>query len=87
MGRVNTEREEYVPHYYVRSICWPICGTNRLITGNWFTSIDIFNKMNDEYKLTMLGTVRKNGGQIPFPFAQTASSSKSLDYCTPINPV
>ena len=98
VGGVSTERGESVPDYYVRNLCKPIYGTNRHITtGNWFTSVEIFNKMKDEFNLTMLGTVRKNKRHIPVTFTRTAAAGTTrygydgknvlLSYCPKKNKV
>lgn len=49
----------FCPNYHVRELNRSTNGTNRHITvDNWFTSIT-FDKMLKEYKLTMVGTLRK----------------------------
>ncbi|XP_030762213.1 uncharacterized protein LOC115887030 [Sitophilus oryzae] len=69
VGKVTTEIDEPVPTYYVRKLSESIHGTNRNITvDNWFSSVDLFNKMLTEYNLTMIGTLRKNKREIPSSF-------------------
>lgn len=74
IGRVPAERDESVPSYYVRVLSEPIHNTNRTITcDNWFTSVEIFTKMNEEFGITMVGTLRKNKRQIPESFRRNAT--------------
>lgn len=73
-GRIRTEPGESVPSFYVRKLSEPIHNTNRTITcDNWFSSIEIFNKMKREFNLSMVGTLRKNKRQIPISFTKSAS--------------
>lgn len=75
-GRVNTLAGESVPSYYIRTLCQPIYGSNRNVTcDNWFSSVEIFDKMLKEYSLTMVGTIRKNKRHLPESFKRTASAS------------
>lgn len=69
IGAVPKEKGESVPEYYVRKLSEPLHGTNRNLTmDNWFTSIPIAQRMLTLYKLTVLGTLRKNKAEIPPSF-------------------
>lgn len=69
VGKVTTEDREPVPSYYVRKLSEPIHNTGRNITvDNWFSSVELFNSMLEKYKITMLGTLRKNKVEIPPSF-------------------
>lgn len=69
VGKVATENGEPVPSYYVRKLTETIHGTGRNITvDNWFSSVQLFDTMLNQYNLTMLGTVRKNKREIPPSF-------------------
>lgn len=54
-------------NYYVKELTKSVHGSNRNITmDNWFTSIPLADELlQAPYKLTMLGTVRKNKREIP----------------------
>ncbi|XP_024881294.1 uncharacterized protein LOC112460711 isoform X1 [Temnothorax curvispinosus] len=98
VGKENTLADESIPSYYVRTICQPIYGSNRILTcDNWFTSIEIFDKMLKEYSLSMVGTISKNKQHLPESFKRTAAagtvryaydSTKTLiSYCPKKNKV
>ena len=77
IGRVSTERGESVADYYVRNLCQTIYGTNRQITtDNWFTSVDICNRMKNEFNFTMLGGEAKGSEGKP-EMVQTYNETKS----------
>ena len=74
IGQVSVDRGESVPTYYVRKLSEPIHDTPRNITrDNWFTSIELFNKMKKNHGLTMVGTIRKNKREIPQSFKCNSS--------------
>jgi len=53
----------------VNRLVEPISGTRRNLTAdNWFTSIELCEKLLNEHKLTFLGTIRKNKRQLPPQF-------------------
>lgn len=58
---------ESVPEFFFREVTKPIHGTGRTVTiDNWFTTIPLLLKMLEEpYKLTITGTLRKNKREIP----------------------
>lgn len=77
-GKVVTERNEKVPEYYVRVLTEPIHHTNRVITfDNWFTTVNICEKLHNEYGLEAVGTIRKNKREIPKSFVAPASAGVS----------
>ena len=78
IGKVSVDRGESVPTYYVRKLGEPIHDTPRNITcDNWFTSIELFNKMKKNHGLTMVGTIRKNKREIPRSFKCNSSIGKT----------
>lgn len=53
----------------VNRLVEPISRTRRnLTTDNWFTSVDLCEKLLNEHRLTLLGTIRKNKRQLPSQF-------------------
>ncbi|CAH1977396.1 unnamed protein product [Acanthoscelides obtectus] len=79
VGKVNVENNEPVPTYYVRKLSEPIHGTHRNITiDNWFTSIPLYEEMFHQYKLSILGTLRKNKREIPTSFLGRKAVGTSL---------
>lgn len=65
--------------FYVRELSEPIHNTNRTITvDNWFSSVDLFEKMNVDYKISMIGTLRKNKPEIPPYFLERTQEKSSL---------
>lgn len=81
VGTVRKEVLESVPSYYIRTLTTAIHGSWRNITcDNWFSSIEIFDKMLSEHSITMVGTLLKNKRQIPpyFKNADPINSSKFL---------
>ncbi|XP_066259615.1 piggyBac transposable element-derived protein 4-like [Euwallacea similis] len=53
--------------YFVKELTKSVHGSNRNITmDNWFTSVGLANDLlKDPYKLTIIGTLRKNKREIP----------------------
>ncbi|KAJ8928139.1 hypothetical protein NQ314_019319 [Rhamnusium bicolor] len=53
--------------YYIKKLTMSIHGSNRNVTmDNWFTSISVADEiLQAPYKLTLVGTVRKNKAEIP----------------------
>jgi len=73
--RINPERAESVPTYFVRNLSKPIHGSGRVITcDNWFSSVECFKKMFESYNVRMIGTLRKNKRQVLESFKRTAST-------------
>ncbi|KAB0804070.1 hypothetical protein PPYR_01040 [Photinus pyralis] len=55
----------------VRRLCEPIRGSCRNVTcDNWFTGVDLIHRLLNEYKLTFLGTIRKNKRELPIEFSK-----------------
>ncbi|XP_066138360.1 piggyBac transposable element-derived protein 4-like [Euwallacea fornicatus] len=54
-------------NYYIKELTKSVHGTHRNITmDNWFTSVGIADELlSDPYKLTIIGTIRKNKKEIP----------------------
>ena len=81
IGAVNKEANEVVPSYYVRKLSEPIHNTNRNITcDNWFSSVPLFEKMKNDKKITMVGTIRKNKPQIPASFKKVPSDGSKAQF-------
>lgn len=56
----------------VERLVSPISGSSRNITAdNWFTSISLVKKLLPNYKLTCVGTIRKNKRELPKEFTET----------------
>lgn len=59
------------PTAVVQRLCQPIKGTSRNVTvDNWFTSMDLLASLYVDFKLTLLGTVRKNKKELPPEFSR-----------------
>lgn len=59
------------PEAVVERMCEPIRGTGRNVTtDNWFTSFKLIENLRKNFKLTLLGTVRKNKREIPIEFSR-----------------
>ncbi|CAG5049210.1 unnamed protein product [Parnassius apollo] len=84
-----------VPEYYVMGLSKPLYGSRRNITmDNWFTSISLAKNLIGK-ELTMVGTTRKNKGEIPESFLELTNREKNtamfaydgpltlLSYCPP----
>lgn len=57
------------PSAVVERLCQPIKGTGRNVTvDNWFTSISLLQHLKKNYRLTLLGTIRKNKRELPLEF-------------------
>lgn len=56
--------------YYVLKLVESIKGVNRSLTmDNWFTSVPLAKKLlGQDYKITILGTIRKNKRELPSDF-------------------
>lgn len=60
------------PHDVVKRLTEIVKGTGRNITmGNWFASIPLALDLLELYKLTMIGTLKKNNTAIPSKFVNT----------------
>lgn len=61
---------------YVTKLAKSIKGSGRNITfDNWFTSVPLADQLLKEYRLTCIGTLRKNKREIPPPFLPNKSKS------------
>lgn len=69
IGKEKLEKKGSLPSHYVRTLSRVIHGTYRNITmDNYFTSVPLADEMLNEYKLTIVGTLRKNKREIPSCF-------------------
>ncbi|XP_069693712.1 piggyBac transposable element-derived protein 4-like [Periplaneta americana] len=79
VGTVQKQNNESVPEYYVRKLSERVHGTKRNLTyDNWFSSIPTAERMLKEYKLTTLGTLRKNKKEIPPIFVTNKAMGTAL---------
>lgn len=60
----------------VKRLCSPIRGTGRNISAEWFTSYELVSDLLKDYKLTYVGTVRKNKRQLPPNFLAVRGREK-----------
>lgn len=61
------------PEDIVLRTCQHLSGSNRNITmDNWFTSVPLARKLLTDYKLTSIGTLRKNKRELPDEFSKPA---------------
>lgn len=84
MGKTHgLSKNESVPEYFFREVTTPIHGTNRTVTcDNWFTTIPLLLKMlNDPYKLTVTGTLRKNKREVPDEMRKSSKTVPDSRYC------
>lgn len=59
------------PTAVVQRLCEPIKGTSRNVTvDNWFTSMNLLTSLDTDFKLTLLGTIRKNKKELPLEFSR-----------------
>ncbi|CAG4970611.1 unnamed protein product [Parnassius apollo] len=66
-----------VPEYYVMELSKPLYGSRRNITmDNWFTSISLAKNLIGN-ELNMVGTTRKNKGEIPESFLELTNREKN----------
>lgn len=76
------------PSDVVLRLCEVIKGSGRNVTlDNWFTSVPLVEKLAKDYKLTVIGTIRKNKKELPLEFSQPAHPPGSSmfafgNYCT-----
>jgi hypothetical protein len=77
--RLENLEKDYAASKYVRELCLPIQNTNRNVTvDNWFSSVPLFNEMLIDYKISMVGTVRKALPQVPNFFKQKQEPGTTL---------
>ncbi|PSN57460.1 hypothetical protein C0J52_08041 [Blattella germanica] len=66
VGKATHNGDIPLADYFVKKLSKPIHGTNRNITtDNWFTSVSLGSSLLEDYKLTTVGTLRKNKKEIP----------------------
>ncbi|CAK1587852.1 unnamed protein product [Parnassius mnemosyne] len=95
VGQTPSPQNMSVPEYYVMELSEPLYGSHRNITmDNWFTSIPLAKNLIGK-ELTMVGTTRKNKGEIPESFLVLTNREKNtamfaydgpltlLSYCPP----
>lgn len=95
VGQTTAPPNIAVPEYYVLELSKSLVGSRRNITmDNWFTSIPLAKHLIEK-ELTMVGTTRKNKGEIPESFLDLTGREKNtamfaydgpltlLSYCPP----
>nr|XP_022907721.1 piggyBac transposable element-derived protein 4-like [Onthophagus taurus] len=67
LGKLTKRNGLPLASYYVKELTKSVHGSNRNVTmDNWFTSVPLADELlKDPYKLTILGTLRKNKKEIP----------------------
>ncbi|KAJ8944921.1 hypothetical protein NQ314_009342 [Rhamnusium bicolor] len=62
LGKSTNTNNMPLREYYVKTLCETILGSNRNVTiDNWFKSVKLADDLlATPYKLTMIGTIRKN---------------------------
>ena len=64
-GTLTREQKETVPSYYVRGLTKNMYNLGRNVTcDNWFTSMEICDKLRNDYGWTLVGTIHKNKYEI-----------------------
>lgn len=72
----NTPASNYFVEYLVSSVK----GSNRNITmDNWFTNIPLAQKLLKNYKLKLIGTIKKNKREFPNEFTDLKYSNRATD--------
>ncbi|KAJ8948964.1 hypothetical protein NQ318_022988 [Aromia moschata] len=70
------------PGSVVERLSEHIRGTGRNITvDNWFTSIDLIERLKTNFRLTLLGTIRKNKRASPSIFKSSEPSRENIYVC------
>jgi len=65
------------PGAVVERLAEPIRGTGRNITvDNWFTNLELIANLKQNFRLTLLGTIRKNKRELPPEFANPSTRSE-----------
>lgn len=69
LGSVREPADDNDRMYYVKALTEPIHGSNRNITmDKWFTSMILADVMLNEYKLTVVGPLKRGKLEFPIPF-------------------
>nr|CAI5866340.1 unnamed protein product [Callosobruchus analis] len=59
------------PDAVVERLCEPLKGTGRNVTtDNWFSSFKLIENLKKKFRMTLVGTVRKNKRELPVEFAR-----------------
>lgn len=56
------------PDYFVEHLVSSVKCSNRNITMNWFTNFPLTQKLPKDYKLTVIGTIKRNKREFPVEF-------------------
>lgn len=60
-GKGTVPTNEPAANYFVERLISSVKGSNRNITmNNWFTSVPLTQKLLADYKLTVIGTIKRN---------------------------
>lgn len=78
LGKFLPKKAQTVQEYYVRVLTELIRHTNRVITfDNWFTTVNICEKLHNEYGLEGVGTIHENKREISKSLVTSASAGVS----------
>jgi len=67
-------------NYFVEQFVSSVKGSNRNITtDNWFTNIPLTQKLLKDYKLTVIGTIKKNKREFPVEFTDLKYSNRAVN--------
>ncbi|XP_077282547.1 uncharacterized protein LOC143908672, partial [Temnothorax americanus] len=70
-----------IPTYYVTKLSEPIYNTERNITcDNWFTSYSLLEMMKKDYKLSLIGTIKKNKRETPAQFKSVSKDTPNIRF-------
>lgn len=76
-GKGSVPADTPAADYYVDKLTASIRGTQRNVTmDNWFTNIPLVNRLFEERKLTVVGTIRKNKRELPKEFIDLKFSGR-----------
>ncbi|XP_057662243.1 piggyBac transposable element-derived protein 4-like [Diorhabda carinulata] len=80
LGKDSETTRGNVPGYYVEKLVETIKSSNRnLAMDNWFMSIPLAQKLLNEYKLTVIGTIRKNKRELPEEFVDIKFEKRGVN--------
>ena len=73
LSRGTVPQNEAAGAYFVKYLVEPVKGSNRNITtDNWFTTIPLAESLLKDFKLTTIGTVKRNKPEFPEDFTRVS---------------
>lgn len=79
LGRGTVPENTPAGAFFVKSLVEPLKGTNRNVTtDNWFTSIPLAEELLSDYKLTTVGTIRRNKKEFPTQFIDPKFNQRQI---------